>query len=291
MNITCQEENHNHKPITLICTNPDCENTRLLCSKCLITTHNDCIKHVVDVEDVFNCCLVANINWIADNDVKEAIHLLNKHKLDGTKGQLFKVYEGMITSEFDKITRHFMRRISEVKEKTLKEAQKMFNGLDSNLGTFKNKLENLYNFDDFLQILEPLQTEEKDVEQVSQDLSLFFQGIDHQRTKQDELKRMSHNIKKLIEESLTINSEPFETFKAKLPFEILDENASVKKNWSWSTLRKSNSISLSEDNTKAEKKSGSPISSTAILGSVQMSRGTHKWEIEVPKKMYLLWGY
>src|SRR5690349_904157 len=122
---TCHLEDHLNKPITWICSNPTCQNNRLLCSRCLVALHHDCQEHTLEIEDVYHRNLADNVNWIKGTETKRAFYLIKKRKLNDAN-QIFGIFKSLITEEFAKLADYVVQKIDETRDKVLKEVEEKY---------------------------------------------------------------------------------------------------------------------------------------------------------------------
>lgn len=290
MKACCTLEFHDNKPLSCICTNPKCQNNRIFCAKCLKIFHKDCLDYTLDIDDIDKRIFSYNVAWIQDPTIAKTIMTLEKFKITGSRDQLIAAMGNLIDEEFNKLMDFFVEKIKEAKMKVMENIKKSA-GEDNNvLERFVKKLKTLYNFDSFLGILEPLKQDVADIDGLSKELHEYLEYINSQQKEMDELRDMAKKIGNLTKSYLELELQQFEKFKESLSFGLFDNYPSWTKedvnSWTWSSVKKSQKITLSED-MKIAKKTVNSDGYHGILGDVEFSQGKARWEMDIATEGYV----
>lgn len=194
MNALCTLEYHNDKLLNLVCTNPNCQNHRLFCSHCLRVYHRDCLSFILDINDINKRSFSENIEWIQDPNITKAILNIEKNQKNGSNGHLFGNVEDLIHQEFTKLTEYIMDSLQEIKRRVFKRIRASSSGESIIIDEFTRKLKRLYNFDSFLDILEPLRHGVVNMNTISRELNNFFIDIDNRRNELAELQELAQRF-------------------------------------------------------------------------------------------------
>jgi len=217
-------------------------------------------------------------NWITNPHIKQALHLLAQHNVSD-KEQLLYVYENLINQEFDKIIQTFLAKVSEAKENIMKNAREMYTLANINLEDFKVGLGSLYDIDSLIELIQSHDSGQRCSSTVNRELCTLFEEINSKKDQEKNLEDIAKNIISFAKYYLEIDPRPFDDLQEKLSLEKFD--TCPFRIWSWHPEVKSNSISLSNFNTIAEKTQQSMRYSTAVVGTTALSRGIHRWEVEI----------
>ena len=289
----CPLLNHFNKPITLICTNPKCQNKRLLCLKCLTLDHRDCLDFILEVDDVYDRTFLPNLNWINDHEVKKAIKIIAEYQLNGPGDQLRQLFENLLDKEFAKIQEYFQEKILEQKAKILDDFRATSDFEMVNIEGFMKHLQELYNFDSFISILQSLHKEDKSIELLNKELETFLLEISAKEIQQKSLIELAQRLNRFTKNYLTSDSDTIEKFKHSIDFHILDDYPLRIKKTSWDPFKKSQRLEILENNTIA-RRLDDIYEMTAVLGITEMEHGHYQWEVEVntknPQHQWILFG-
>jgi len=288
MKKTCQVAGHSGRPLSLLCTNTKCTNSRILCFQCLTTNHKDCLDHTLEISHISQPNFLQNSNWIKDPNVKLVIQALEDHKLSGAKDEVFGIFSGLLDQEFEKLGQHLLQKLQETKEKMLKNFKESPTTLDNKLKDFTKQLKSLYDLDSLFNIVDSWQGNKKNLNVVSQNLDDFFKKVSFQTQQEGELRKLAKDLSFSLKNFVQVDQVVFEDFKASIPFEIFDTYPSKKtlsqpnsEQWCWDISRKSKTINLKESNMRATKETGANGEYAAVIGNVKMVDGCHSWKIEV----------
>jgi len=280
MKIFCQEEGHFNKPFAFVCTSPTCTKNRILCSKCLTSDHKDCWNYTLEIEDIYKKSFAENINWIRNDDIRTAISTIKKYDLGEDKEQLLQAFRRYLDKEFQKVTDYFVKRIESIKDKIVLNL-KEYSTFDSiNVEDFNSLLKSIYDFDKFIEILDPLQSGEIDIKVANEDLNEFLEQTASNKTDQQDLEDLGNAIYSFTKDYLEVKDDIFDQFQRGIPFDIFDGFPLSLKTWKWDFNKKSSKIALKEQNTVA-KKTDSVFGYTTVLGTIEMNEGRYQWEIEM----------
>jgi len=283
---TCPVPNHASKALMFICTNPQCEGSRLLCFTCLNTQHQQCLNYILEVDDIYKRSLSANVKWVKDDEVRQAIVLTQYQDSATLKESTLHGLEEFVETEFNKINEYFFEKMREAKKKTIDHIQSKIISENINIKEFEEQLKGLYNFDALVAILESFRTGEKGLDIIDIELKSFFKEINSSLNMSKELYEVANKISSLAQEIRNFNQVNLEKFKDSIPFEILkvDRDGQILKiqeeTWTWDALKKSNEIGLQNNNTVAAKTAYYSKDRRAVLGSVELSSHQHRWEID-----------
>jgi len=248
-----------------------------------LSEHDNCADYLLRIEDFLEGKFTENLIWMEEKNIKEVLELKEKYGLKGDNEELLKIFEGLISKEFDNIIKNFAQKANEAKEHMLLNAKQLFSTPQFDLKLFKEKLDSLYNIDTFKTIFESSEKEESNFEEINNELNkLFKQATD--KTNIEELQEIARTINAFTRNLVEIDERLFTEFKKNIPFQMFDGYPRVMKMLSWDPVRKSNKITLGNDNMNAQKifySTWDTRGDTAIVGSRPMSRGLHKWILEV----------
>ena len=279
MKVVCQLENHFNKPLAFICTNPNCSNSRILCSRCLTLQHKDCWNYTLEIEDIYKKSYPENINWIRNEDIRLGILTLQKYGATDNKEMLLKAFENLLEKEFSKIVNYFLEKTKEIKAKIMQNLQEFSPYEQINIEEFFATLNSSYNFNTFLEILNQLNNGKKDIKQVNIELDEFLKQTESNKIEQQDLQDISSTIYSFSKDYLEVNNDIFDQFRRGIPFEIFDNYPTSLKTWSWDNANKNSSIVLREHNTAAIKVDAL-YGYANVLGNIEMAEGRYQWEIE-----------
>jgi len=219
------------------------------------------------------------MNWMNNTEVKKALQLLASKDITNGKEQLLQIYQDLINKEFDKLTEHFLQKIAKTKESIFHNARELYSTTNINLEGFAAELRKLYNIDALIDIIQSLGGRQTDLNTINRDLCTLFEEINLNKEAEKNLEDIAKNINSFTKYYTEINIQPFEDLKASLNFANFDRIPF--RLWSWFPDVKSSFISLDETNMIAQKMSDSPAYTTAVLGTLALSKGCHRWEIEL----------
>ena len=277
MTTTCQDPNHFNQQIILLCTNSQCKSNPYLCSQCL-PYHQDCLdKLLLMIETRSSFGSSGPKGTEKTRHIRNALDILDDIE---SKKELLECYQDLLEDEFEKLTRYFGQRIHETKLLIVEKARGLYETKDFTVSHLKQQLKKLYKFGASPSIIDALDYDRKDTEMIKKGLETFFSGFEI-----DETKKKTYRKAKSDEGMLSLNNlerNKLETLK-KFQREMSDfsERLASKEAWKWDSINKSDLIALSNGQMIAEKRVGTKNIDSAILGSIVMTEGFYKWEIEV----------
>jgi len=192
---------------------------------------------------------------------------------------LFQIYQDLINKEFDHLTEHFLQKIAETKETIFQNARELYETTNINLEGFAAGLRTLYPMDTLIDIIQSLGGRQTDLGTINRDLCTLFEQINSNKEADKNLEDIAKNINSFTQYYTEINTQPFEDLKASLNFTNFDRTPF--RLWSWHPDVKSSFIGLESGNMIAQKQSDSPAYTTAVLGTLALSKGCHRWDIEL----------
>ena len=279
-NLNCRLPNHASKPLTMVCSNLECKTKRrLMCLKCLLENHKDCVNHVLEIENIFTRDLALNLNWFKNEEIKTAVKLIKKYDLNN-QVQVLETSEKRVEEEFAKLKDHLNEEIDKAKEIVLNNLrERQSNDVQFNLKTFTKRMEEFYGFDTLVGIIESTKNNnQNDLETLNIVLESFFTSLNDKKNGSDaDLETKSKSLGKYLKDVIELDTSLFE--KAKTTFRMKSfENYLEKPNWTWNPDFKSEGITLSKNNMFAKKTQGSGY---VAIGTFEMSKGVHKWELDI----------
>ena len=283
MKIACRNTEHLNKPVTWLCIKPECKNMRFLCSMCT-SEHEACADNLLRIEDLMKAKQADNLNMISDPSIKEAVSLLQEHGIFENHDLPIKIFEENLNKQFDKITEDFLNKVKDTKTKILNTAKDLFLQTQVDMDTFENKLKSVYNINSFKNILEDLEIDSRDFEAANNLLTKAIQESGEKKNDLQDLKIAANSLNYSVRNFIEIDESLFREFQKNIPFQIFEGYPKVHKLLGWNPSKKSNHIALGNDNMNAKKEnysSWTTSGNTAVLGNREMSRGIHKWILEI----------
>ena len=264
----CQFNNHN-KPFSLICTSPECTSNRLLCFKCLRSEHAKCLNYILEVDDVEKRTLSSNVNWIRSEDVQKATKAIRSYGVETFEVNFLKAFQDRTEREFTKVTELFLERMQQEKKKVLDHTYNRLNTEKIAAKDFDQSLSGIYSFDTLLGILGLFQSGEKNLEEASQGLSIFFAETYAEESSNKGLHAMAKRINSLNDELNQLSLDAFEKFKKCIEFqtptpddgqrqedlnrEKAHQGEFTQEKWTWDAKNISQEIALDTDCLIAKK--------------------------------------
>ena len=287
INQKCIVPGHDSKPIKYICFQKDCKENRLLCFSCLTLSHKICSNAVVEIESLFERDLPTNSGLISCPDVKQAALFLKREGAT-TKGKdsFNQKIEGMLDQEIDKLVHFFSQRLIQIKNQfmsNLKESE-----LTVNSDEFLQKLNNIFNFDSLLGIIQESQSDEKALQTISKRLDEYIKEMTQkQKEEENELKKMSRAFCFYDQCHSKIKTELFDQFKESIPFNTIQMSLNHivheygVKSLRWDLSKKSQSIEVSEDGKDITKIKGSKDGLSTAIGNLELNEGRYQWTLKI----------
>lgn len=283
MKIACKNTDHLNKPISWLCIKPACTNNRFLCSMCT-SDHEECADNLLRIEDLMKSKHAENLNMVTEPSVKEAISLLHENGIFENHDLPIKIFEENLNKHFDKLTEDFVNKVKDTKTKILNNAKDLFLQVQVDMDTFENKLKSVYNLNSFKNILEDLEIDSRDFEAANNLLTKAITESAEKKNDMNDLTTTANSLNYFIKNFIEIDQSLFREFQKNIPFQIFEGYPKVHKLLGWDPIKKSTHISLGNDNMNAKKdfySTWSTMGNTAVLGNKVMSRGVHKWILEV----------
>ena len=277
----CEGKHHFNKNYTWVCSNPNCTQQRIACSKCLAQTHRNCINYAVHLDDLATLKYTNNPNYLHNREIREAALLLEKFGLDDDMNdRMLREFELSINKEFDDFLQHVTTTITETKTVLLDVFKKNLGSEKFDPKTFFVKLQETFSLESLYKKCEELSKGVKSLEQINEDISTQLKS--HSKAKEQELETLSKDIVGKIVKNTGLDPKVFTSLRTAFDAAIqpIKHFNPQKKSWKWSAGNKSNHITLQEDNTKAVK-TGSQLTYAAVVGDTIFKENKQIWEIKV----------
>ena len=300
--VKCHLDNHYHKELKWICSNPNCPNKRLGCNKCITLLHRNCIDFMLHIDELYKKSFKNNANWIHNKEIREAILMLEKYSnedfndidneiddeimLEGVSNsviyeKLQKGFEENLNKEFDLILGFIKDKIIEVKDSIkCNYLQHLQHNEQLNVKPFVNKLKEYYSFDKIVNMYNELKMDNVTLNDINYQFNDII--VKNPKSGEIELEKLGHDISEKLVKNTVVDHVIFEDFKKHVTeiFEPLKLYVPQKKKWGWDSNHKAKGIILSEKNSKAMK-NDTTMGYTAVIGDVKMKKGKFIWEINV----------
>jgi len=251
-----------------------------MCLRCLLENHQDCVKHVLEIDNIFKGDLALNLNWLKHEEIKTAVKLIKKYDLNN-QVQVLETSEKRVEEEFAKLKNHLNDEINRAKDLVLKNLrERQSNDVQFNLKTFTKKMEEFYGFDTLVGIIESIKNNnQNDVETINIVLESFFTSLNDKKNGSDaDLETKSRALGKYLKDVIELDTSLFDKAKSNLSMKLFENCLKGSPTWTWNPDDKSKSIILSENNMLAQGTSGN---NAVAFGTIEMSEGVHKWEVAI----------
>ena len=206
----------------------------------------------------------------------------------------WKKFENILDEQMNKLIVDFTKKLDGVKNEIIANTKKTGIAINVQSDSFMQKLNNLFNFDSLLEIIQEKKKDEQICNSISQRINEYLKQIEVKQEDKHELKELAKTLnsyeKLYLSTTDAKKEELLEDFRTSIPFQIIPElfnklfESNIETNWKWNPNKKSTETYLLENNTKAVKHINAAGGYTALLGDVEMSVGHYEWRLNVSTK-------